>query len=169
MPSKASRAYLPAGTTRSASGPNREPAPMIFSRGCEHAVRAMLHLASAREQGPVLVRDIARDLDVPFPFLAKIMQQLAKQGLVHSQKGRGGGVQLAKAARDISLLDVVEAIDGLELTRRCLLGLPDCSDDAPCQLHGQWGRIRGEIVTMLEEQTLAGLADQQGEGLHTIG
>ncbi len=96
------------------------------------------------------------------------MQQLAKQGLVNSQKGRGGGVQLARAAQDITLLEVVEAIDGLELTRRCLLGLPDCSDDDPCQLYGQWGRIRGEIVTMLEDQTLAGLVEEQGEGLHTL-
>ncbi len=141
---------------------------MIFSRGCEHAVRAMLHLAAGREPGPSLVRDVAKDLDVPFPFLAKIMQQLAKQGLVNSQKGRGGGVQLARAAQDITLLEVVEAIDGLELTRRCLLGLPDCSDDDPCQLYGQWGRIRGEIVTMLEDQTLAGLVEEQGEGLHTL-
>jgi Rrf2 family protein len=128
----------------------------------------MLHLAAGREPGPSLVRDVAKDLDVPFPFLAKIMQQLAKQGLVNSQKGRGGGVQLARAAQDITLLEVVEAIDGLELTRRCLLGLPDCSDDDPCQLYGQWGRIRGEIVTMLEDQTLAGLVEEQGEGLHTL-
>ena len=137
---------------------------MIFSRGCEYAVRAMLHLATTREDGPLLVRDIARDLDVPFPFLAKIVQQLARQGLVNSQKGGGGGGQLARNAGAISLLEVVEAIDGLDLTRRCLLGLPDCSDDAPCHLHGHWASIRAEIVTMLEGQTLADFTHGDGKG-----
>ena len=128
---------------------------MIFSRACEYGIRAMLYLASQPNRQPMLIRDIAAEIHLPFPFLAKVVQILARHGLVSSQKGRGGGVSLCRAAEAITLLEVVEAIDGLDLTKRCVLGLPACSDAAPCPLHGQWAGIREGIVRMLGEQSLA--------------
>ena len=127
---------------------------MIFSRACEYGIRAVLHLAAQSEDRPILVRDIARALEIPFPFLAKVVQILTKQGLLVSRKGPGGGVVLARPTEELTLLQVVEAIDGLDLTRACVLGIPECSDDEPCPLHEHWGEIREHIVDMLENQNI---------------
>ena len=132
----------------------------LFSRACEYGIRTMLYLASHTGNGPILVRDIAEALDIPFPFLAKIVQTLGRQGLINSIKGRGGGIALGRPPGEIALLEVVEAIDGVDLSQRCVLGLPECSGDAPCPLHGQWGDIREGIVNMLSNQSLAIFADQ---------
>ena len=128
---------------------------MLFSRACEYGIRTMLHLASLDDDNPVLVRDIAEKLDIPFPFLAKVVQTLARRDLISSHKGRGGGIALARPAGDVTLLEVVEAIDGLELTQTCVLGFPECGDATPCPLHCQWGDIRNRIVAMLSEHSLA--------------
>jgi len=128
---------------------------MLFSRACEYGIRTMLHLASLSGDSPVLVRDVAEKLDISFPFLAKVVQTLARRGLINSHRGRGGGIALSRPSGDFTLRDVVEAIDGLALTQTCVLGLPECGDDAPCPLHCQWGDIRNRIVAMLSEHSLA--------------
>lgn len=132
---------------------------MLFSRACEYGIRAMLYLATKPGKHPVQVRDIAEHLKMPFPFLAKIVQSLARQGLLISQKGPGGGVRLGKAPSEATLLEVVEAIDGLDLTRTCAMGIPRCSEDEPCPLHASWARIREDVVEMLSSQSLAEAAE----------
>ena len=117
----------------------------------------MFHLSTLPSDQPRLVRDIASELKIPSPFLSKIVQVLARRGLILSQKGPGGGVTLGRPADQISLLEVVGVIDGLDLTRDCVLGLPDCGEGAPCPLHEHWGEIRDRIVTILEYQTIAGM------------
>jgi len=138
---------------------------MLFSKACEYGIRAMLFLASQEDDKPVRVREIAETLKIPIPFLSKIVHSLSRNELIHSQKGPGGGVTLAKAPSQITLLQVVEVIDGLDLFRACALGLPHCSDDFPCPLHGQWGGLRAEIQEMLTHRTLDQIIDQ----LHTRG
>ena len=122
----------------------------------------MLHLGSQPERRMVLVRDIAEALDIPFPFLSKVVQTLVRRGLVNSHKGRGGGITLARPAKEITLLEVVEAVDGPGLTKTCVLGLSECSDTAPCPLHQQWGKIRDDIVGLLSNQDLAAFSGQIG-------
>ncbi len=138
---------------------------MLFSKACEYGIRAMLFLASQEDDKPVRVREIAETLKIPIPFLSKIVHSLSRNALIHSQKGPGGGVTLAKAPSEITLLQVVEVIDGLDLFRACALGLPHCSDDFPCPLHGKWGVLRAEIQEMLTHRTLDQIIDQ----LHTQG
>jgi Rrf2 family transcriptional regulator, iron-sulfur cluster assembly transcription factor len=133
---------------------------MLFSKACEYGIRAMLFLASQEDDKPVRVREIAETLKIPIPFLSKIVHSLSRNQLIHSQKGPGGGVTLAKAPSEITLLQVVEVIDGLDLFRACALGLPHCSDDFPCPLHGQWGVLRTEIREMLTHRTLDQIIDQ---------
>ena len=121
----------------------------------------MLYLATQpKAGGPVLVRDVAQDLKIPSPFLSKIVQTLAREGLINSQKGPGGGITLARPASEIRLIQVVEAIDDLEFTQACVLGLPDCGDSKPCPVHEQWGKIRERIRKMLESRTIARFAKQ---------
>ena len=136
---------------------------MLFSRACEYGIRAILYVATRPDTDPILVRDIARDLQIPSPFLAKIVQTLTRGGVLNSQKGPGGGVNLARSAEEITLLQVVETIDGLNLTQACVMGIPECGDEAPCPLHGHWGDIRDRIVHMLENQSVFQVTDQLKE------
>ena len=133
---------------------------MIFSRACEYGLRTLLFLAGQPNGQPYPVRDIAQTLQVPPPFLAKIVQDLARRGLLNSQKGRGGGICLAKPPETITPLEIVEAIDGPDVRTACLLGLPECGDEAPCPLHQQWATIRAEILDALGNQNLAELSEK---------
>lgn len=133
---------------------------MLFSKACEYGIRAMLFLATKEDNQPVRVREIAESLKIPIPFLSKIVHSLSRNHLIHSQKGPGGGVTLAKSPSDVTLLQVVEVIDGLDLFRACALGIPHCSDDFPCPLHEKWGSLRSEIHDMLANRTLDEITDQ---------
>jgi Rrf2 family protein len=129
---------------------------VILSQSAKYALRATIYLADHGE-GPHLSREIAEALDVPAQYLAKILQDLARHGLLISAKGRGGGFRLAQPADQIVLLRVVRAIDGERFGEGCALGLPDCSDEAPCALHGAWKELKGEILGMLENTNLSDL------------
>jgi len=124
-----------------------------MSQACKYGLRAIVHLAQHRDE-PVLSRDIARELRIPEHFLAKILQDLSKNTLLQSFKGRGGGFKLARSADDIKLLEVVQAIDGPQFGQGCLLGLPECSDNSPCPLHYQWSELKESILRMLEETSI---------------
>ena len=126
---------------------------MIMSQACKYGLRAMVHLAQHSDDS-LLSRDIAKELHIPEHFLAKILQDLSKNKLLQSFKGRGGGFRLARPADDIKLLEVVEAIDGPQFGQGCLLGLPECSDSVPCPLHYQWGEIKNSILQMLTNTSI---------------
>lgn len=139
---------------------------MIYSRACELAIQAMLYLAMQPEGRPALVRDIAHGLNIPTPYLAKIMQILSRARLVQSQKGPGGGLWLARPARQIRLLDVVAAVDTLSAFDRCVMGLAECSAENWCPVHPYWSTIKQEILQLLEMKTISELArEAQQRGL----
>src|SRR5579875_3793770 len=98
---------------------------MIYSRSYEYAVRACVHLARVPVGKCAMVKDIARDEGIPSHFLAKILQSLARQGLLRSMKGPSGGFCLDVPARRLKLLDIVQAVEGLEEYHRCIAGLPE--------------------------------------------
>ena len=129
---------------------------MIFSKKCEYAIRALTHLAGAAEVCDA--REISRDQKVPYPFMAKVLQELQRKGFLNSVKGAGGGFTLAKPPYRIRLIDVLKAIDGDEILSRCLYGFSRCSDSGPCPLHEDWKSLRGDIESYLRKHTLAQLA-----------
>ena len=141
---------------------------MLFSRACEYGLRAILHLAARPDDRPVLVRQVAEELHISASFLAKIVQTLSRRGSIRSHRGPGGGVALARRAEDITLLQVIEALDGTGFEEACVLGIPGCSDDAPCPLHDRWGSIRDDIVDMLGSRSVAGFAAQLKEHGHVL-
>ena len=99
--------------------------------------------------------DIARCAGVPKPYLAKIVHSLARRGILRAKRGVGGGISLARPPEDITLLEIVEAVEGADWLGDCLLNLADCSTDQACPTHKFWQRIRGEIVDELGRTTLA--------------
>jgi Rrf2 family protein len=132
---------------------------MILSRACEYGIQGLLFLADQPPGRYVTVKEIARATKVSAPFLSKVLGRLAARGLLLALKGPQGGVRLARPAEEIELLEVVEAIDGLGFSRKCVIGLPRCSDGAPCPLHSFWGPIREEIGAMFSKKSIRALVD----------
>ncbi|ANH82010.1 Rrf2 family transcriptional regulator [Niabella ginsenosidivorans] len=124
----------------------------MFSKTCEYAIRAVLFIAHKSEGGnKVSIKDIARGIDSPEHFVAKILQNLSKKGLLQSQKGPAGGFYLDDASRKHSLADIVKAIDGDKLFSGCGLGLKQCSETRPCPIHNEYKEIRKKLISMLEK------------------
>ncbi len=133
---------------------------VIFSKKCEYGMQSVLFLA-AQEKGTVASAEaISQVLKIPREFVSKILQSLRNSGIICSTKGKSGGFCLAKPASEIKLIDVVEAIDGLEMFNNCVLGFPDCSPDTPCPVHDSWGALRTQAFKMLSEETLDKLKDK---------
>jgi Rrf2 family protein len=126
---------------------------MMLSQASKYALRAAIYLAQ-RPEGNHLSRDIAADLAVPAQYLAKILQDLVRAGLLTSAKGRGGGFRLAADGSGVDLLRVVRAIEGEDYGAGCALGLPSCSDTDPCALHGAWKQMRAAFMASLEGTAL---------------
>ncbi|HPR89620.1 MAG TPA: Rrf2 family transcriptional regulator [bacterium] len=139
---------------------------MILSRSCDHAIRAALYVALHQDRAYVPIREIAAELGISFHFLTKILQILTQAGIMASFKGPNGGVALARPAEEISLKEIVRAIDGDRLFSGCMIGLDQCDDDHPCPLHDQWSKLRGELEQLFSTTTVSGLSERiQREGL----
>lgn len=132
---------------------------MLLSKSCEYGIRAILHLATLRREGFVSIREISDELDISFHFLTKIFQKMTQAGLLESFRGPNGGIMLARPAGEITLLDVVIAIDGPDLFRECVLGLPGCGNEKPCPLHNQWAVERARLEGMFGRMSLTEMAD----------
>lgn len=133
---------------------------VIFSKKCEYALQAILYLASKNDKKYFSAREIARDLKIPKEFISKILQSLVNFKIVGSKKGKNGGFYLAKNPNKIRLIDIVEAIDGLDVFTTCVLGFPECSFDAPCPVHSEWEKLRSMAYDMLSSQTIDNLTEK---------
>lgn len=134
---------------------------MQISRAGEYGVLGLLHLAQQPAGQPVMIDAVSRDGDIPKSFLAKIFQDLAKAGLLRSQRGAGGGFVLARPADRISILEVIEAIDGKIALQRCLGDLPDCDKREGCALCGLFEEAQDRLKEVFGQMTLAELAQRQ--------
>ena len=141
---------------------------MLCSRSCEYGIQAMLYLSLQQEGRLVLIKEVAERLNIPNPFLAKIVQSLVKSELIRSFKGRKGGICLARPAGQIRLIKVVEAIDTLAVFKHCVLGFPVCSDTHWCPMHESWKEMRGAIQNYFETKSLADMAVECRRKLETI-
>ena len=126
----------------------------------------MLYLAALGEaSGPdptqeyVSIRTVSDELSIGFSFLTKVLQELNDAGLLTSKRGRGGGVALTRPPSDISIYDIVVALEGDELFNECVLGLPGCGEAEPCPLHDHWTDERERMETKFRETTLAEVPD----------
>jgi Rrf2 family protein len=133
---------------------------VIFSKSCELGLQAVLFLSIKKEKVIFKAEDVSKELKVPKEFVSKVLQLLTNSGIVGSKKGKSGGFYLAKSPANIRLIDIVEAIDGLDVFNSCVLGFPGCSSEKPCPLHDKWGKLRDEAYKMLSEETLEQLKEK---------
>jgi len=128
----------------------------MLSNACQYAIRSVLYLAiHSDEKNRIGVKTIAEELETPQPFLAKLLQQLAKSDLVSSIKGPNGGFYLTKKNTSNSLWEIVECIDGTEKFNQCFLGLSKCSDENPCPVHFIVSPFKDKLLNDFRDKTIA--------------
>ncbi|MEO5601553.1 MAG: Rrf2 family transcriptional regulator [Cyclobacteriaceae bacterium] len=138
----------------------------MFSKACEYGIRAMLHIARTSKEGTrVGIREIAKAIDSPEPFMAKILQDLSRKGLVLSIKGPNGGFYMDEIHLKISLAEIVTAIDGDQLFNGCGLGLKACNERKPCPIHYEFKAIRTNLKAMLQATALEDFKESLEKGL----
>lgn|GEM_PF-301532 len=131
---------------------------MFLSKKCEYGIRAALYVAANGRGGYLPIRQISQSLNLSHPFLTKILQDLTHVGIMKSYRGPNGGVALGRPGGEITLENVVLAIDGPDIFRECVLGMPGCGEQTPCPLHESWAAMRPRIQSMFSGATLAELA-----------
>jgi Rrf2 family transcriptional regulator, iron-sulfur cluster assembly transcription factor len=136
---------------------------LIYSRSAEYAIRAFVHMAALPQGEFAMVKQIAAEANIPVHFLAKILQELARDGYLRSSKGPRGGFRLRIAPEEISMMKIVEATDGAGRYDYCIGGQPECNDRAPCGMHDSWMVLRSRIIEYLEGTSVADLANALGE------
>ena len=136
----------------------------LMSKSCAYGLRAMMYLAGRNDPGYVSIRQMSDELDISFHFLTKVLQHLTAAGLLHSSRGINGGVNLAKPAKKISLLDIVMATEDRDLFTTCALGLAGCGEKCPCPLHQEWSKERKRIQAIFKKTTLDTLAGPIARG-----
>ena len=141
---------------------------MHLSRESEYGLKAMIYLAQQPPATILTLHQIAEARDLPVGFLAKTFQKLARHGLLQSYRGRQRGYCLARDPLDIPLRQLLEAIEGPDLTQRCIFWGRRCGDSNPCLLHDAWREIKPHLTDFLEGMTLAALAQNGGEDARTI-
>ena len=137
----------------------------MLSNTSKYAIRAVIYLAlNAGEEKKIGIKQISKDLKIPTPFLGKILQTLAKQKLLSSTKGPHGGFGLGKSAEEISLIDIVDIIDGQDIFNECLIRLEDCNSREPCSMHEKYVEIRKNLMALFQKEKISALVDEIKEG-----
>jgi Rrf2 family protein len=128
---------------------------MLFTTATGYALRA---LAALPEDGSYcLAKDLASSLELPGPYLAKILQGLVQADILESVRGPKGGFRLVRPAHRITVGEVVVALEGPNSMDGCVMGFPTCSGDHPCPLHDAWGAVKAQVASSMTEATIRDL------------
>lgn len=134
----------------------------MLSLTSEYALRALIHLAQHEGDGPIPGRRIAETADIPPKYLAKVLGDLVRCGVLDSAPGKSGGFALHRPARLITLLDVLAPFEQFE-RRRCPFGNKQCSDIEPCLAHAKWKQVVDAERDFLGKTTLREVAVREGK------
>jgi len=134
-----------------------------LSKKADYGLIAMKHLANHREQHACSANEIAEEYGISATLMAKVLQKLAKQGLVAAKHGSSGGYQLAKPAAGISALEVLTAIDGPVLITSCVTSHGNCDATDRCSIKEPLQRVNESILEVLSTVTIAQISEDRQE------
>lgn len=141
----------------------------MLSHTSKYAIRAIIYLelfsSPEKKKG---IKQIASELDIPSPFLGKILQVLVKKKLLDSTKGPHGGFFLNRPAMDIPVMEIVEIIDGKDVLSDCVIRTTSCDPNHPCSMHHKMAPARGDIRRIFSTETIADLVSEFREGKENI-
>jgi Rrf2 family protein len=127
----------------------------LYSKGCQYALRVLAFVLVEQSGSRISARDLCERLDIPESFSRKVLQLLVQGGLLEASRGPGGGYSLTRNPEEITLLDVIHAVDGDDCYDQCILGLDTCRPETPCPLHDFWSAARKLLLQQLQDCTLA--------------
>ncbi len=133
---------------------------MQITRAAEYAIRGVLYLSSQPKGTVCLLSEISENQNIPPSFLSKIFQNLARAGYVSSSRGTGGGFSLLKDPKGVTLLDIVEAIDGQIALNVCLNNGSMCDNKPTCAVHRVWDDAQSYLTNLLSQSTFAALVEK---------
>jgi len=137
----------------------------MFSNSAKYAIKAVLYLAiHSNETKRIMVKDISKPINVPQAYIAKLLQELSKQNVVSSARGRQGGFYLSRANRNQSIMSIVDVIDGEQKFNTCMLSLNECDKDKPCPLHDVIYSSKSTLIKSLENKTVNELSQDVKSG-----
>lgn len=140
----------------------------MLSKSTEYAIRALVYvqLRNWEEKRPG-VGEIAKEIEAPEAYTAKILQTLTKNKLMDSMKGRGGGFFFNDNQSNLSLYDVIHVIEGDAIFHKCGFGLKQCNNNNPCPLHEKYKNVRDEFFSIVKSETVKSLSTkiQQGDAI----
>ncbi len=138
----------------------------MFSKSTEYALRAVVYLAeNSSEESRFGIKTIANDLGFPEPYLAKVLQHLVRRKIIQSAKGPNGGFYVSKVTMNISLLEIIDANEGLDFFKKCGLGLHECNDAKPCPIHDDYGKFRDGLYKILSEKKIKDIVNDLENGM----
>jgi len=138
---------------------------MKLTRLADYAVRAVIHLASKQNKEKATISEIAKEQNIPQSFLAKVMQNLTRGGLVIAHRGKMGGFYLAKDAKEITIRTVVEVVEGPIILNRCLIKPGECERDVFCSAHTVWIEAQEALAEVLDRYSMEDLLKMQRKNL----
>lgn len=127
----------------------------MISKTCGYAIRGVIFLAlNENINRKIGIHEIAEDLKVPQQFMGKILQELVRKSILKSTKGPHGGFYVDDSILELSLIKIVEAIDGLGVLKKCFLGREECSSENPCPMHEEFEVCRSSIFETFQSKNI---------------
>jgi Rrf2 family protein len=141
----------------------------MLSKSCKIAIRAVVYVASKAGDGKKhSVKEIAAEVDAPEAFTAKVLQALTKHQVISSLKGPYGGFFIEDFQLQQPILNIVNAIDGLQAFTGCGLGLKFCSETKPCPFHYEYKEVRTKMLNTFQKTTVKKLAANLDKGMSLV-
>ena len=133
----------------------------MFNKETEYALRGLVYikLQNLKKRRPGMA-EVAKEIEAPHFFTAKILQRLVRAGFIESLKGKGGGFFFDSGKPDLPLRTLISAIEGNKTFSGCAFGLKQCDDKNPCPLHDKYATIREAISNLISEETVQSLAEK---------
>ncbi|AXJ02176.1 transcriptional regulator, BadM/Rrf2 family [Cyclonatronum proteinivorum] len=131
----------------------------FLSLGTQYTLTALIFLSRQEQGTAVSASKLAEPLNSPSTYLSQMLTRLIEPGIIGTRRGIHGGVYLAKEAAEISIYDIVTAVEGDDFFKTCFLGISGCGDVEPCPFHEEWGKKRGDIEEWLRATSLDDLAN----------
>lgn len=135
----------------------------LISQGAQYAISAVIALAKQPPGTTVSAAALAEPLNCPPAYLSQVLSKLKPSGILKSQRGLNGGVLLARPPKEVTLIEVIEAIDGIEFFENCFLGIEGCGHIEPCPFHNFWSTERDKIQEWLTNTTFADCEKQMSQ------
>lgn len=126
----------------------------MLSNASKYAIRAVVFIAKNAQVRKCRAQEIADSLDIPAPFLSKILQELTKKKIISSVKGPNGGFFVSQENKEKTILEIIESIDGIHKFNECFLGELECNDKNPCMVHHLYSPFKEGVLSKLNSKTI---------------